>query len=107
MRRHVHHRKIGDDQVDNADTRERQGALRQDFEIFSAVFLFGDVLHQYDNAFDASDQVHRTAHAFDHLARNHPVGEIAFFADLHGTQNRQVDLAATDHGERLVAAKNR
>jgi hypothetical protein len=25
---------------------------------------------------------------------------------LHGTQNGQVDLAATDHGKGLIAAKN-
>jgi hypothetical protein len=44
-------------------------------------------------------QVHRAAHALDHLARDRPVGDVADDRDLHGTQDRGVDLAAADHPE--------
>ena len=65
------------------------------------------MLHQHDHALDTGHQIHRAAHALDHLARNHPVGQVTAGGDLHGTQNRQVDLAAANHGKRLVRAKNR
>ena len=40
------------------------------------------VLHRDDHALGAGDQIHRAAHALDHLAGNHPVGEVAFLVDL-------------------------
>ncbi len=49
----------------------------------------------------ACDQVHRAAHALDHLAGDHPVGDVAFLADFHGTKNGEVDVAATNHSETL------
>ena len=64
------------------------------------------MLHEHDDALDAGHQVHGTAHALDHLARDHPVGQITVFADLHGTQDGQVDLAAADHGKAVVAAED-
>ena len=39
--------------------------------------VFGGVLHDYEHALDAGDEVHCAAHAFDHLAGDHPVGEVA------------------------------
>ena len=62
-------------------------------------FFLRDVLHQHDHALDAGHQVHRAAHALDHLAGDHPVGEVALLADLHGAEDREVDLAAADHRE--------
>jgi hypothetical protein len=80
--------------------------LRQDFHVLGAVLLFGDVFHQDDDALDARHQVHRAAHALDHLAGDHPVGQVAFFADLHRAQDGQVDLAAADHREAVMAAED-
>ena len=39
--------------------------------------VLGGVLHHHHHALDAGDQVHRAAHALDHLAGDHPVGEVA------------------------------
>ena len=80
--------------------------MRQDFHVFGAVFLLGHMFHQDDDALDARHQIHGAAHALDHLAWDHPVGQITFLAHLHGTENAEVDLAATDHGKAVVAAEN-
>ena len=60
-------------------------------------FFLRHVLHQHDHALHAGHQVHRAAHALDHLAGDHPVGQVALLADLHRAQDGQVDLAAADH----------
>src|SRR5690606_16902196 len=36
---------------------------------------------------------------------DHPVGQVALVGDLHRAQDRQVDVAAADHGEGVVAAE--
>src|SRR3546814_20127092 len=51
---------------------------------------------------DPGDQVHRAAHALDHLAGHHPVGEITGLGDLHAAQPGEVDMAAADHREALL-----
>ena len=79
----------------------------QDLEVDRAVLLARDVLHQDDDALDAGDEVHRPAHPLDHLARDHPVGEVALLADLHRAEDREIDLAAADHRERVVRAEDR
>ena len=61
--------------------------------------VLGDVLHHHDDALDAGDEVHRAAHALDHLAGDHPVGEIAVLGDLHRAEDGEVDVAAADHRE--------
>ena len=53
----------------------------------------------------AVDEVHRAAHALDHLARDHPVGQVAARRDLHGAEHGEVDVAAADHGEGLGASR--
>ena len=104
--RHVDHAQVGDDAVDDTQAREGQRALRQDLEVGAAVLLRRDVLHQHDHAAHARHQVHRAAHALDHLARDHPVREVAFFADLHRAEDREVDLAAADHAEAVRARED-
>ena len=47
----------------------------------------------------AGDEVHRAAHALDHLAGDHPVGEVARLGDLHRAEDGEVDVAAADHRE--------
>ena len=61
--------------------------------------VLGGVVHQHDDALDAGDEVHRAAHALDQLAGDHPVGEVAVLGDLHRAEDREVDVAAADHGE--------
>ena len=51
--------------------------------------VLGSVFHQHHHAAHTGDQVHRAAHALDHLAWNHPVGQITLLRHLHGAQNGQ------------------
>ena len=50
-------------------------------------------------------QVHGAAEAFD-LAGQHPVGQVALGAHLHGAEDGQVDAAGADHAEGLVGAED-
>ena len=59
---------IGDDFLDAANTGQWQRAFFQEFRV--AVLI--SVSHRYNNILGASDQIHRTAHAFDQFARHHP-----------------------------------
>jgi hypothetical protein len=43
------------------------------------------------------DEIHRPAHPLDHLAGDHPVGEIAVLAHLHRAEDGEIDVAAADH----------
>ena len=61
----------------------------QDLQVDRAVLLLGRVLHDDDHALDAGDEVHRAAHALDHLAGDHPVGEVAVSRHLHGAEDRR------------------
>src|SRR5437764_15461595 len=58
------------------------------------------MLHQHNDPLRAMDEIHCAAHAFDHLARNHPVGYVSPRRDLHCSKNRCINLSATDHPER-------
>ncbi len=57
------------------------------------------MLHQHDDLLDPGDQIHCPAHALDHLARYHPVSDVAALADLHRAQHGQVDMPAANHGK--------
>ena len=59
--------------VDDLHAGQRQRALRQDL----VAAVLGGVLHRNHDALRAGDEVHRAAHALDHLAGDHPVGEVA------------------------------
>ena len=102
-RRDVQHGQIGDDPVHRAHGGQRQRAARRgsSFRPRRSPLRPGDVLHHDDHALGRRDQIHRAAHALDHLAGDHPVGEIAVLRDLHRAQDGAVDVAAADHGERL------
>ncbi len=67
----------------------------------------GDVLHHHDHALRAVDEVHRAAHALDHLPGDHPVGEVAAGADLHRAEHGDVDVPAADHRERQGRVEER
>ena len=55
------------------------------------------VFHGDDDLLRAGHEIHRAAHALDHLPRNHPVGEVALFIDLQRAEHGQVDVPAADH----------
>ena len=63
-----------------------------------------DMLHDDDDLLDPGDQVHRPAHALDHLAGDHPVGDVALLADLHRAEHGQVDMPAADHREAVATS---
>ena len=63
--------------------------------------------HGHDDVLGARHQVHGAAHALDQLARDHPRGDIALHVYLERTQHGQVDMAATNHGERLRRVEDR
>ena len=51
------------------------------------------------HALGAVDEVHRAAHALDHLAGHGPVGDVAARRDLHRAEHGGRDAAAADHAE--------
>lgn len=57
--------------------------------------VLGRVFHGDDDVLGAGDEVHRPAHARHHLARHHPVGEVAVLVDLQAAEHGGVDMAAT------------
>ena len=52
-------------------------------------------------------RIHGAAHALHHLAGDHPVREIALLVDLQRAEDREVDVAAAHHRERVGAAEVR
>src|SRR5207253_1451243 len=92
---------FGDNVVDDFDAGQRQRALLQDFGF---VVPCG-VLHGDEHAFRSRDQVHGAAHALEHFAGDGPVGERSLFVDLQCPENREIDVAAANHGERIGRRK--
>jgi hypothetical protein len=65
------------------------------------------VVHHHDHATAAGDEIHRAAHAFDHLAGDGPVREVAVLRDLHRAEHADVDVTAADHRERRRRVEER
>ena len=97
----LEHREVGDDDIDHIAPGQRQGAGRDDL----GAAVLGGVFHHHDDLLDPGNQVHRPAHALDHLARDHPVGDVAVFGDFHRAEHGQIDLAAANHREAGGAVK--
>ena len=57
------------------------------------------MFHGDDHPLGTGNQIHGPAHALDHFAGDHPIGDVAGAGHLHGAQDRQVDMAAADHSE--------
>ena len=54
------------------------------------------LLHCDDHAANAGDEVNGTAHALDHLAGDHPVGDAVVGADFHRAEHCEVDMTTAD-----------
>src|SRR5207253_3218245 len=91
------HAQIRDHHVDHAGAGEGQSALVQELWLDGAVLGLGAVLHDDAHFLHAGDEVHGSAHAFHHLAGDHPVGEVTVLGDLHRTEQSKVYMPATDH----------
>src|SRR6267154_3462696 len=92
---------FGNDVVDNSDAGERKRTFFQNFRFIVA----GGVFHGDEDALGAGDEIHGAAHAFQHFAGDGPVGEGSLFIDLQRAENGEVDVAATNHGERIGGRK--
>src|SRR5687767_6841095 len=57
------------------------------------------MFHDGHDAAYSGDQIHRSAHAFDHFTGNHPVGDVALVGYLQCSEDRQVDMSAANHGK--------
>ena len=55
--------------------------------------------HNDNDTLSAGHEVHCATHALDHLARDHPVGEVTILADLHRAQDCEVDMSASNHSK--------
>src|SRR5699024_810282 len=91
----------GDNLVHTLSASKRQVALCE----YLRGALLGHVVGHYDDGFSTVDQVHRAAHAADHLAGNHPVGKVAVLRDFHGPKDGNDNGARTDHHERRRRAE--
>lgn len=49
---------------------------------------------------------HGSSHTLEELARNTVTREISSSAHFHGAEDRDIDVASTDHGERLGAVED-
>src|SRR5215217_1892471 len=86
---------VGDDPLHHSPAGVGQAALVNDL----VRTVPGHVLHDHDHSLGAVHQVHGAAHAFDHLPGNRPVGDVTLLGYLHGAQDGDVDLAASNHAE--------
>src|SRR5207302_5821667 len=69
--------------------------------------LAGDVIHEDDEFRYVSAEVHCTAHAAGRHVRRPPVGQVTGCGDLQTSQNHDVEMSATRHGERGKAIEYR
>lgn len=82
-------------------------AVLDQFQRSFAVFCLCWMLHQNYDLGPACHEVHRASHALHHLAWDDPVGNITVFWDLEGAKHGNVEMPASDDGERLRRRKVR
>ncbi len=92
---------VGDEHIDAGFAGEGEGACG--YELVRVAL--GDVLHGYDDAFDARDEVHGAAHSLDEFAGDHPVGDVGVLADLHCAEDGDINVPASDHGEGIAGGE--
>src|SRR5207248_6114967 len=95
------HAQVGDDEVNHSQGRDRQRTLFQNF--WTAVP--GSMLHYCHNTLHSSQEIHRPTGPFDHLARNHPIRDIAIVGYLECAENGEIDVPAANHGKRISAGE--
>ena len=99
LRGNVKPSKLRYDIVNYRFTRERQGALLDDFEgSVSRV-----VLHGNNDMSGTGDEIHCASHALHHFSGNRPVRKVAVAGDLHRAQNTYVHMPAANHRKGLIA----
>ena len=91
--------KVGDDHVHHRLAGDGQAALLE----YLGRPVAGGVFHQHDDPPHARNQVHRAAGSLDHFSGHHPVREIAVLRDFERPKDRQIDVAAAYHRERIRA----
>ncbi len=96
---HLEHAQVGDDEIDDSQTRDWQRAFFQNLR----AAVSGAVLHHRHHALHSGDEVHRATGSFDHLAGNHPIRDVAFVRHLEGAENGEIDVPAANHRERVGA----
>src|SRR4029077_3645554 len=101
FRRYVDQGELRDNVIHDFYAGERERTFFQDLRLVIARGVFHGDIH----ALGAGDEIHGTAHAFQHFAGNGPVGEIAFFIDLQRAENGKVEVAAANHAEGICARK--
>ena len=95
--------KLGNDSGNAGRSSQGESALLHNL----GVTLLIRVLHGDNNLGlgRVADEIHGTAETLD-LAGKHPVGQVTIGADLHGTQNGEVNATSADHAETLLAAED-
>src|SRR3546814_10309949 len=66
--------------------------------------LVGMAHHHHDPP-HTGDEVHGSAHALDHLARDGPVRQIPVPGNLHRAKDREIDMPTPDHRETVGRAE--
>ncbi|GMR36631.1 hypothetical protein PMAYCL1PPCAC_06826, partial [Pristionchus mayeri] len=95
---HIEYCHISDDSADDSLSSEREGALAEDL-VFSSL---RSVFHCHDDSGSRGrHEIHRPAHSLDHLAGDHPIGQISILGNLHSSQKSDVDMRSSNHGEAL------
>jgi hypothetical protein len=59
--------------------------------------MFRGVIHHHNDTANARDKIHRSPHALDQFAGDHPVCQIAILGHLHRPKDRHGNFAAADH----------
>ena len=87
-------RELSHDQIHRTRRGQRQCAFLHDLGT-----AFGGVLHGHNDALGTGHQIHRTAHAGHHLARDHPVREVTLLIDLQPAEHGQIEMPTTNEAE--------
>jgi hypothetical protein len=64
------------------------------------------MLHGNNDALGPCHQVHGAAHAGDHFAGDHPVGEVALFIDLQAAKHGEIQVASANEAKGHRAVKS-
>lgn len=100
---HLKNRQLRNNQTHTRLARQRKYAVIQNLRIALLIRVF-----HCDDDFSfrgVGDEIHGSAETLDFSGEG-PVGEVAFGADLHGSQDGEVDAAGADHAEGFFGAED-